>query len=71
VKRKRPTVIVHTPYTAAKMEGNLVYVLDRDIRADAKDTIQKFELELQKHGMNFAKKKIGKYYRYWIVFMNS
>jgi hypothetical protein len=67
-RKNKPKVIKYHPYSAAKMEDNVVYVLERDIDVNANEIIADFENDLNKHNIKFIKKKLGKYYRYWIVF---
>jgi hypothetical protein len=67
-KSKTPKVIKYHPYSAAKMEGGTIYILERDIDVNAKAIIASFENDLNKRNIKFIKKKLGKYYRYWIVF---
>ena len=55
-------------YTSAKMENNIVYVLERDIDVRAKKIIRDFEIDLKRRNVGFTKKKFGKYYRYWVIF---
>jgi hypothetical protein len=66
-KRKKKKVILYRKYSAAKMEEGRVYVLERDIDAEEKEIMKKFENGLNKRNLKFIKKKVGKYYRYWIV----
>jgi len=49
------------------MEQGRVYVLERDIDVNANEIIADFENDLNKRNIKFIKKKIGRYYRYWIV----
>ena len=67
-RKKKQKVILYQKYSAAKMEKGTVYVLERDIDIEEKEIIKDFEDDLEKRNIKFIKKKIGKYYRYWIVF---
>ena len=66
-QRKKKKVILYRKYSAAKMEEGCVYVLERDIAIEEKEIIEDFENNLNKSNIKFIKKRVGKYYRYWIV----